>query len=101
MTTRARASRRKQGDQVLAVDAEYGIVLVRITGDGYRGVLAICRYPELLRLEMASTYGAEGELADKIASDHGGILAMNANGFSGPQRQGQRRPACGLVHGAG
>ena len=47
----------QQGDQVLAIDAEYGIVLVRITGDGYRGVLAICRYPELLRLEMASTYG--------------------------------------------
>ena len=78
----------QQGDQVLAVDAEYGIVLVRITGDGYRGVLAICRYPELLRLEMASTYGTEGELAGKIASDHGGILAMNANGFQDPNGKG-------------
>ena len=76
------------GDQVLAVDAEYGILLVRITGDGYRGVLAICRYPELLRLEMASTYGTEGELAGKIASDHGGILAMNANGFQDPNGKG-------------
>ena len=78
----------QQGDQVLAVDAEYGIVLVRITGDGYRGVLAICRYPELLRLEMASTYGTEGESAGKIASDHGGILAMNANGFQDPNGKG-------------
>ena len=78
----------QQGDQVLAVDAEYGILLVRITGDGYRGVLAICRYPELLRLEMASTYGVEGELAGKIASDHGGILAMNANGFQDPNGKG-------------
>ena len=78
----------QQGDQVLAVDVEYGIVLVRITGDGYRGVLAICRYPELLRLEMASTYGTEGELAGKIASDHGGILAMNANGFQDPNGKG-------------
>lgn len=78
----------QQGDQVLAVDAEYGIVLVRITGNGYRGVLAICRYPELLRLEMASTYGTEGELAGKIASDHGGILAMNANGFQDPNGKG-------------
>ena len=74
----------KQGDQVLAVDAEYGILLVRVAGDGYRGVLAICRYPELLRLEMAANYGAEGELAGNIASDHGGILAMNANGFVDP-----------------
>ena len=78
----------QQGDQVLAVDAEYGILLVRITGDGYRGVLAICRYPELLRLEMASTYGTEGELAGKIASDHDGILAMNANGFQDPNGKG-------------
>ena len=78
----------QQGDQVLAIDAEYGILLVRITGDGYRGVLAICRYPELLRLEMASTYGTEGELAGKIASDHGGILAMNANGFQDPNGKG-------------
>lgn len=78
----------QQGDQVLAVDAEYGILLVRIAGDGYRGVLAICRYPELLRLEMAANYGTEGELAGNIASDHGGILAMNANGFLDPNGGG-------------
>ena len=78
----------RQGDQVLAVDAEYGILLVRVADDGYRGVLAICRYPELLRLEMAVNYGAEGELAGSIASDHGGILAMNANGFLDPEGMG-------------
>lgn len=78
----------QQGDQVLAVDAEYGILLVRVAGEGYRGVLAICHYPELLRLEMAANYGAEGELAGNIASDHGGILAMNANGFQDPNGKG-------------
>lgn len=78
----------KQGDQVLAIDAEYGILLVRVTGEGYRGVLAVCRYPELLRLEMAADSGAEGELAGNIASDHGGILAMNANGFLDPNGEG-------------
>ena len=78
----------KQGDQVLAIDAEYGILLVRVTGEGYRGVLAVCRYPELLRLEMAADPGAEGELAGNIASDHGGILAMNANGFQDPNGKG-------------
>lgn len=76
------------GDQVLAVDAEYGILLVRVTGDSYRGVLAICRYPELLRLEMAESYGVEGELAGSIASRTGGILAMNANGFQDPNGKG-------------
>ena len=78
----------QQGDQVLAIDAEYGILLVRVTGEGYRGVLAICRYPELLRLEMAESYGVEGELAGAIASRSGGILAMNANGFQDPNGKG-------------
>lgn len=78
----------QQGDQVLAVDAEYGILLVRVSGDGYRGVLAICHYPELLRLEMAENYSVEGELAGRLASDHGGILAMNANGFQDPNGKG-------------
>ena len=76
------------GGQVLAVDAEYGILLVRVAGDGYRGVLAICHYPELLRLEMAENYGVEGELAGSIASRTGGILAMNANGFQDPEGRG-------------
>lgn len=51
-------------------------------------VLAICRYPELLRLEMAENYGVEGELAGSVASRAGGILAMNANGFQDPDGKG-------------
>ena len=78
----------KQGDQVLAIDAEYGILLVRVTGEGYRGEIAVSRSPELLRMDMAENSGAEGELAGNIASDHGGILAMNANGFLDPNGEG-------------
>ena len=37
---------------------------------------------------MAENSGAEGELAGNIASDHGGILAMNANGFLDPNGGG-------------
>ena len=37
---------------------------------------------------LALLFGMEGELAGKIASDHGGILAMNANGFQDPNGKG-------------
>ena len=78
----------QQGDQVLAVDAEYGIVLVRITGDGYRGVLAVGKDPSRLSIEMATTLGTAGQLSGEIASAHNGVLAMNANGFLDPNGAG-------------
>ena len=33
----------RQGDQVLAIDAANGILLIRVKDDGYRGVLAITK----------------------------------------------------------
>ena len=78
----------QQGDQVLAVDAEYGIVLVRITGDGYRGVLAVGKDPSRLSIEMATTLGTAGQLSGTIAEAHNGVLAMNANGFLDPNGAG-------------
>ena len=70
-----------QGDPVLAIDAEYGILLVRAAGEGYRGVLAICRYPELLHLRMSAQYGEGGQSMEEIAAENHGILAMNASSF--------------------
>ena len=37
-----------QGEQVLAIDAENGILLLRVTGTGYRGVLAVAKDPSRL-----------------------------------------------------
>ena len=41
----------KQGDQVLAVDAKNELLLVRVKGTGYQGVLAILKDPSALRLQ--------------------------------------------------
>ena len=72
------------GEQVLAIDAKNAILLVRISGKGYRGVLAVGKDPSLLSIEMASTLGAAGQLSGEIAAAHNGVLAMNANGFLDP-----------------
>lgn len=76
------------GEQVLAIDAKDGVLLLRISGKGYRGVLAVGKDPSLLSIEMASTLGTAGQLSGTIAETHNGVLAMNANGFLDPNGAG-------------
>lgn len=76
------------GEQVLAIDAKNGVLLLRISGKGYRGVLAVGKDPSLLSIEMAATLGTAGQLSGTIAEAHNGVLAMNANGFLDPNGAG-------------
>ena len=76
------------GEQVLAIDAKNAVLLVRISGKGYRGVLAVGKDPSRLSIEMASTLGVAGQLSGEIAAAHNGVLAMNANGFLDPNGAG-------------
>ena len=48
------------GEQVLAIDAYNGVLLLRISGKGYRGVLAVGKDPSRLSIEMATTLGTAG-----------------------------------------
>ena len=76
------------GEQVLAIDTENSILLLRVKGSGYRGVLAVAKDPARLSVEMCSTLGVTGELVGKIAEDHDGVLAMNGPGFLDPNGAG-------------
>ena len=70
-----------QGDEVMAIDAKNGVLLVRVQDEGYRGVLAIANDPSKLSVEMSAGVGEYGELVGDIASAHNGVLAMSASGF--------------------
>ncbi len=76
------------GEQVLAIDAENGVLLLRIKGSGYRGVLAVGKDPAALSIEMCSTLGSAGQLIGTTAEEHDGVLAMNASGFLDPGGNG-------------
>lgn len=76
------------GEQVLAVDAVNGILLVRIQGERYRGVLAIAKDPQRLHLYTsadlltdANETTGSGQTAGEIAAQHEGLLAITASGF--------------------
>lgn len=73
-----------QGDPVLAVDAKNGVLLIRVTGSGYRGVLALAKDPARISVQAADAVGAYGAYAGDIAEAHNGVLAMTASGFIDP-----------------
>lgn len=67
------------GDQVLAVDAKNGILLIRVVGEDYQGVLAWVDNPMKLSLQVSSQLGNTGETIGEIAEAHNGVLAVNAS----------------------
>ena len=75
------------GDQVLAINATDGIILIRIylsSGLGFpdsRGVLAIAKDTSRLSLCAAETLGIIGQTVGRICDANDGILAINGSAF--------------------
>lgn len=76
------------GEQVLAIDVPNKILLVRVKGDGYIGVLAIAKDPARLSVHPSSQLGSAGETAGVIAKANNGVLAMTGSGFIDPNGNG-------------
>ena len=72
----------KQGDQVLAIDGKNKLMLVRVKGSGYQGVLAILKSPEDLRCCPAQHLGSIGEVLESLVPRCNGVLGINGSGFS-------------------
>lgn len=69
------------GDQVLAINAEYGMMAIRVTGDTYRGVLLIAKDPSRLKLAPSSALGSSGQHVGVIAERHDALAGMTGSGF--------------------
>ena len=69
-----------RGDRVLAVDAEHGMLVIRVTGKTCRGALVLGKYPEKLRCVQASD-PENGQTVGAIAEDAGALAAITGSGF--------------------
>lgn len=85
------------GDQVLALNAQKGIVLIRVNIDFSRGVFAICKDTSKLHLRAASTIGSIGQTAGRICDANGGILAVTGSAFVDPNGEGNGGEISGLA----
>ena len=70
------------GEQVLAVDVPNQVLLLRVSGTGYRGVLAVAKDPSRLSVQNSAYLGQIGQYAGTIAGAHGGVLAMTGSAFA-------------------
>ncbi len=80
--------RTRQGDEVLAVDEENGILIVKITGEGYMGRIAIVKDASRVKMGVPKNFGTRGSQIKYIASYNDAVLAINANGFEDPEGHG-------------
>lgn len=85
------------GEQVLALNFREKVLLLRVEGETYRGVLAVAKVPARLSIEMSEGIGSYGQLAGEIAEAHGGLLAMTCNGFIDPGGQGNGGELAGFA----
>lgn len=76
------------GEQVLAVDAKNKILLVRVTGSGYLGVLAIAKDPAQLRCAASAGIGSYGQEMETLVQNADGVLGMTGSGFYDPNGNG-------------
>ena len=89
----------RQGDQVLAIDAENGILVVRIREEFFRGVLILGKYPERLSCAAAENWGVEGQRAGQIAETNGALVAMTASGFDDSEKEGTAQTGASMCGG--
>ena len=94
----------RQGDQVLAIDAASGILVLRIREEFFRGVLILGKDPSRLSCAAAENWGVSGQRAGQIAQANGALVALTASGFdaTGPEGAYQTGAAMcgGTVYGS-
>lgn len=89
------------GEQVLAIDAKNKILLVRVSGTGYIGVLAIGKDPSQLRVENSAGIGYYGQDLGVIVDNCDGILGITGSGFIDPNGQGNGGQLAGYAMSQG
>ena len=86
----------KQGDAVYALDAMNGVLVVNVSGDGYRGKLAIANHPENVVLAKNERKD-RGSTVTELCDAYDAVLGINASGFYDPGGKGPGNVPVGFV----
>ena len=85
------------GEQILAIDVPNKILLIRVSGSGFQGVLAIAKDPAQLYVRPSSKLWTIGETVAEIASANNGVLAMTGSAFIDPDGGGNGGELAGFA----
>ena len=89
----------RQGDQVLAIDAANGLLVVRIREEKFRGVLILAKDPSRLSCAAAEQWGVTGQTAGDIAASCGALVALTASGFHDSAAEGAEQTGAAMCSG--
>ena len=89
----------RQGDQVLAIDAANGLLVVRIREEFFRGVLILGKDPSRLVCAAAEDWGTTGQRAGEIAQAHDALVALTASGFQADGPEGAYQTGAAMCGG--
>lgn len=90
-----------RGDDVLAISANQGIMIVEVRGETYVGRLAIVKDASRVKLDTCRRLFRVGQYIRDIADDHDAILAINASGFIDEEGAGNGGTPYGYLKIAG
>ena len=71
----------KFGEKIKVLDYENNLMIVEVTGDQYKGLLAIVKNPEQITVAKSKALGSYGNLITKFSKDNNALVAINASGF--------------------
>ena len=89
----------RQGDQVLAIDAANGLLVIRIREEKFRGVLILGKDPARLHCAPSDDWGVSGQQAGDIAEAHGALAALTASGFDAAGPEGAYQTGAAMCSG--
>ena len=70
------------GETIEVIDNKNNLIIIRVTGDGYSGLLAKSKDPSQITVAKATTLGTQGNLIEKFSDDNNALVAINASGFA-------------------
>ena len=76
------------GEKIKVLDNENNLLIVEVTGDQYKGLLAVIKNPEQVTVAKSKSLGSYGNLITKFAEDNHALVAINASGFVDEDRHG-------------
>ena len=90
-----------QGDDVRAINAQAGILIVEVKDDDYNGRLAFVKDASRVSVGTTKSLFDHGQFVRNIAERYDALLAINASGFEDPGGNGNGGTPYGFVKSQG
>ena len=76
------------GEKIKVLDSENNLLIVEVTGEQYKGLLAIIKNSAQVTVAKSKSLGSYGNLITKFAEDNQALVAINASGFMDEESKG-------------